>query len=227
MRFYLFLSLIVLSNTLIAELISIGLKSGVPITENFSAGESGFHAGFSVYGSKTRRYTFGPTVTMRLPHRLGLEVDGLYRRLNYDSFRYSITTVSDGGTTHSWSTTAGNRFEVPILLRWTTTSRVYIVAGPTLSIHSGFTQRTHRIANFVRAGYSDTFQTSSKPIELLHRVDAGAAVGVGYDAGSKWLHLKPELRYSLWISRGFLSTPYFSPARNELAFLLGFEFGDR
>ncbi len=94
------------------------------------------------------------------------------------------------------------------------------------SLLSGFTQRTRVIQDLVIAGYKDTFQTSSQPGELTNKVASGVSVGLAYDAGLRRLHLKPELRYSLWFSRGFQERqPVFSTPRHELEFLLGIEFG--
>lgn len=216
------------------ESFAVGVRGGIPLTEDFQTGGGGFHLYNARYFSMTRRYVVGPAVTLPLPLRLGLEVDLLYRRLDYDSFSSSFFSAGDAGTSYSWSTAVGNRLDLPILVRCPV-SRIsrgraagfYVLGGPTLGIHYGFTERTHQISDLVFAGHSDTFYRTNEPGEMDHRVGAALTVGAGFDARANRLHIKPELRYSRWVSAAFNDKPYIQTTANQLVFLLGFDFGMR
>lgn len=58
-----------------SQLLSFGLKAGVPLTSAYSA-----------LTSYDRPYIIGPTAELHLPFRLSFEVDALYRRNGYESF---------------------------------------------------------------------------------------------------------------------------------------------
>lgn len=205
--------------------VGVGIKVGVPATENFDAGSGGYTKANFTSSSKTKRYTLGLTGTLYLPHRLGIEVDGLYRRLNYDWFDASYFSANDGGVVYRWATATGNRIDIPVLLRWSPVRWLYAVGGPAFGIHYGFDERRHVIQNLVVAGYSDTFTSYSTP--FAHRVSTGLTFGVGFDAGAKRLHVKPEVRWSHWIAPAFDRYFYLAPTTNEVEVLVGFEFGGR
>ena len=208
-----------------AEPIGVGIKIGVPVTENLQAATGGATHEFLSSATKTRRYTLGLTSAIRLPARLGVEIDGLYRRVNYDSSRVIYVSANDAGTISSWSSAAGNRLDFPVLLRWSPGRRLYLTGGPAFAVYYGFDQRTHTIQNLRIAGYSEGFTTTSEPFE--HPVSKGATFGLGFDAPVGRVHVKPELRYSHWISAAFLGVISPQPTTNEVEFLLGVEFGGR
>jgi hypothetical protein len=213
---------------------AVGVRGGVPLTDDFQTGSGGFHLYDAAFSSAARRYVVGPAVTLPLPLHLGLEVDLLYRRLGYESFSSSFISSSDAGTIYQWTATVGNRLDLPMLVRCPL-SRIsrdragglYILGGPTLGIHYGFTTRIHQISDLVLAGHSDKFITTHEAGEMGQRVGAALTVGMGYDARTGRLHIKPELRYSRWISPAFDDKPYLQTTANQLAFLLGFDFDVR
>jgi Outer membrane protein beta-barrel domain len=216
------ISLLMFVTATLAQSITFGVKGGVPLTDNFEA-ENGGGPGYSeTYSSKTRRYTVGPTVTLNLPHRLGIEVDALYRRLDYDRFS---TGLADATTFSQWERTTGNRIDVPVLLRWSPIKRVYAVAGPTFGFHANVTTMEHTISDTPYVGHSDSDTTINDPGELHSHVGKGITVGVGLDNAVGWLHIKPELRYTNWIGPAFETSGFLRQKTNDLVFLLGFEFG--
>lgn len=89
----------------------------------------------------------------------------------------------------------------------------------------GFRQRFHVIQDLRLAGFSDTSGITTTPLELGSRVGKGMTFGFGLDTGSGRAHVKPELRYSHWISPAFDTYLFLRPATNEATFLLGLEFG--
>jgi hypothetical protein len=208
-----------------AQSIGVGIKAGIPVTENFDAGSGGYTKSYFTSSSKTKRYTLGLSGTVYLPHRFGIEVDGLYRRLNYDWFNVSYPSGNDAGLVYDWTTAAGNRIDIPVLLRWSPIRSVYALTGPVLGIHYGFDQRRHFVQNLVLAGYSDTVTNSNEP--FAHRVSKGIVFGVGIDRKAKRLHVKPEVRWTHWLDPAFDSYLYLAPATNEFEVLVGFEFGGK
>lgn len=80
-----------------AQTSSFGLKAGVPLNTLMTADAPG-------HWTSTRRYTFGPTAEVGLPHRLTVEADLLYKRVEFGN---------DSGA----SAKAG-RWELPLLVKY-------------------------------------------------------------------------------------------------------------
>src|SRR5690242_13211330 len=62
-----------------AQLVSIGVKGGIPLTDPIR------------YNDESRRYVVGPSIEFRLPLHLAVEVDALYSRIGRS---YSVSTLS-------------------------------------------------------------------------------------------------------------------------------------
>jgi hypothetical protein len=102
--------------------LSFGAKVGVPLSDAFEFKAPDSCAAMAAvcsipnYSSKTKRYTFGPTVEWRLPHGFGVEFDALYNRLNYDSYFFVRTPSS--GQRSVFTSTGADRWNFPVLLKW-------------------------------------------------------------------------------------------------------------
>jgi hypothetical protein len=160
---------------------------------------------------------------MPLPRRLGIEVDALYRRLDFDWFNVSYITANDGGVVYQWSSTTGNRIDLPLLLRWSPIHRFYIVAGPAPSIQFGLAEHLHTIQDLVIAGYSNTYATTSD--QSVQRFAMALTFGAGFEAHIGRVRVKPEVRYSHWVFPIADSYVFLRPTSNDVEFLVGFEFG--
>jgi len=200
--------------------LSVGAKLGVPLSNAFEFSSPDSCASTAVcsiasYSSKTKRYTFGPTVELRLPHGLGIEFDALYNRLNYDFYFFSSRPSS--GQLSTFSSTGADRWSFPILLKWRYT--------------------LHRVSPFIDGGVSFdhisrvesnfTNGKTSTPPELTNPSSEGFVTGGGIEFHAvRHVHFAPEIRYTRWRSRNF--TPAFGTTfgknRNETAFLLGVTF---
>src|SRR5579872_7567093 len=69
-----------------AQPFSVGLKAGVPLTDFFNTVQN-------VSTTVPNRYIIGAEAELRLPFGLGVEVDALYRRLNYTDQIISAATA--------------------------------------------------------------------------------------------------------------------------------------
>src|SRR5579871_4412697 len=87
--------------------VGFGVKGGIPLTNLVSA----VHSGTFDYSSSTNRYIVGPMVELRLPAGFGVEFDALYRRLHYNGSALGVDTFSTSSTT-------GNLWEFPLLLKY-------------------------------------------------------------------------------------------------------------
>ena len=200
--------------------LSIGAKVGVPLSDAFEVSSLDSCAGAAVcsilnYSSKTKRYTFGPTVELRLPHGFGIEFDALYNRLNYDSYFFRRTPSS--GELSAFTSTRADRWNFPTLLKWR--------------------HDVHRISPFIDGGIAfdhiggveSNFLNgkTSNPPELTNPNSEGFVAGGGIDFRAlPHVHLMPEIRFTRWFSRNF--TPALGTAfgtnQNEATFLLGIAF---
>ena len=104
-----------------AQLLSVGVKGGIPLNDAFlftSLGTSppGAVVTRESYFAKTKRYVVGPTVQVHLPLRLALEFNVLYRRLNYDRSSYYRTPSS--GERFVITHNVANKWEFPLLMKY-------------------------------------------------------------------------------------------------------------
>src|SRR5436190_5859676 len=87
-----------------AQLVSVGVKGGVSITEP------------GRYNDESKRYIVGPSVEFRLPFRFAAEIDALYMRTGSSSrFFFLDSTGIAGITTDIRTRTRGNSWEFPVL----------------------------------------------------------------------------------------------------------------
>jgi hypothetical protein len=186
----------------------------VPATSAFDTATTGN----TRYLSNTKRYTFGPTVEVGLPLRLAVEVDALYKRLNYDSNSSDLT-----GLTHR--ATTGNSWEIPVLLKYR------LASGPIRPFISGGISSRHvdgetRIDVFGLPSSTVPARSTSSATELNNSWTAGVVFGGGIDIGLKKLHITPEIRYTRWGTESFrtAASDLLRSNLNQMDFLLGITF---
>src|SRR6266496_6522197 len=86
-----FLSIFVLCGAMWAQPIGMGVKVGVPATDAFKVLP---FPTFAAFTGDSPRYTVGPYVEVRLPLKLALELDALYRSYDFRSLAGSETSNS-------------------------------------------------------------------------------------------------------------------------------------
>jgi opacity protein-like surface antigen len=192
---------------------SFGVKAGVPLTDFLTTVQSP-NFGFN---SNTKRYIVGPTVELRLPFGLGIELDALYRRLDYTSSGNLVDVFISGNTT-------GNAWEFPLLVKYRFPSKIvrpYVDAGVAWDTLSGLTQTVTQTLFPTRTTTTNT----SNPAELNKNTVTGFVTGVGLDVKVLFIHLSPEIRYTRWGAQHFLSSNGgLQSNQNQAEFLLGITF---
>jgi len=190
-----------------------GIKAGLPVTDLLGTTP---YPPNSIQNdtSTTNFYIIGPTVELRLPRNLSVEVDALFRHYRYQWYLYLI---GDGDHT----TATGNAWEFPFLVKYKLPRgflKPYIDGGVAVDVVQGLSADvTHY--TFLS---STTIHTSS-PSDLVHRTSAGVVIGGGVDIHARFLHLSPEIRYTRWTSQHFVNY-LMNTNQNQVEFLLGITF---
>jgi opacity protein-like surface antigen len=195
-----------------AQPFTFGIKAGVPLTDFVDTVQSP-NFGFN---SNTKRFIIGPTAELRLPFGLGVEVDALYRRLNYEGNSSLVNVFTNNRTT-------GNAWEFPILGKYRFPAKIvrpYVEAGVAFDTLSGLTQTVSRtVANVVSTTTTDT------PAELRNKTTKGFVMGAGIEVRALVIRLSPSIRYTRWGSNHFEDVSgQLRSNRNQAEFLLGITF---
>lgn len=219
------------AGSVFAQPVLFGAKGGVPLTNAFRLGGAVTgSSGGGNYFSNTKRYTVGPVVEVRLPRRLSVELDALYKHLNYDYTYYSFSPGSSGSYTHGQQN-ALNRWEFPLLLKyhlWNENRGFYLAAGPTVNHISGWHSNIEFYGQGVNGPFNNSWTSDARPVELTRRGTGGIVVEGGWDFHWGIVRASPELRYTRWVNSNFTEPPFFTPFlrsnQNQIEFLLGVTF---
>lgn len=201
------------SISLFAGPFSLGVKAGVPLTDFMETVQSP-RFGFN---SNTQRYIVGATAELHLPAGLGIELDALYRRLNYEGSGSLVDVFTNNRTT-------GNAWEFPLLLKYRFPGLIihpYVTAGVAWDTVTGLTQTITRTV--LPSGLTST--TTRSPEELQHSTTTGFVAGAGVDIKALILRISPEIRYTRWGSQHFTDVNgLLRSNQNQAEFLLGITF---
>ncbi len=188
------------------DLVSFGVKGGVPLNDAFNTVSN---ANLS-YITNTKRFVVGPELDINLPLGLAVEVDALYRRLNFESDQ-NLTVFQHQATT-------ANAWDFPLLLKWRFAPgplRPYVGAGPTFR---GLTN-VHQVTTFFTGG-SPT--STGSPSELDHSFVTGFTAVAGIQIIK---HISPEIRYTRWGWDAFRNPgTAFRSNPDQWDFMLGLTF---
>ncbi|MDZ4797934.1 MAG: hypothetical protein SGI92_07210 [Bryobacteraceae bacterium] len=198
-----------------AQRFYVGVKGGTPLSDSRLETEHFGRGGGGPYRLDVRRYTFGPTVEVRLPLLgIGVVVDALYKRAEAEDHQFlgaSFGTI-DRRYWNSW--------EFPMLLRrgWRVgRGEPFGSAGGTFRVVPGFDAVSENFNGFpnLPQGVRTTYSGSDYSL-----VQGGWVAGGGVRFGLyRALKVTPELRYTRFTSGRML------PTQNQVEFLLGFGFG--
>ena len=191
-----------------AQLFSVGVKGGVPLTDFFTTVQS---QEFS-FNTNTNPYIIGPTAELHLPFGLGVEVDALYRHMSYTGTGPELHPLGAGPFATNFNS---GRWEFPLLLKYrfkAPIARPFIDAGVAWDTLSGVSQSvTQTISN-------------GSPTVVKNNTTVGFVVGAGADLHFV-IHIMPEIRYTRWGSTQVIDpTTSVKSNQNQAEFLLGITF---
>jgi opacity protein-like surface antigen len=201
------------ASVLAAQPIGFGLKAGVPTNDFLSAAQNQN----LTFATTTNRYVLGPTVELRLPFGLGVELDALYRH-----FGYSFVNNTAGAVINA-STSSGS-WEFPLVAKYkfklAPLVHPYVEAGVSWDRLAGLTQDVSTtVANITHTS------STSNPAELKNDTVRGFVVGAGLDIKLLVLHITPGLRYTHWGSQHFFDpTGLLGSNQSQGEFLVGITF---
>jgi Outer membrane protein beta-barrel domain len=188
-----------------AQLVSFGVKGGIPITDP------------AYTNANSPRYTVGPSVEFRLPAHFAVEVDALYQRLSNNSTFSTISAGTSSVTSNYSSTLKSNFWQFPIIgkyyfgheeSRW----RPFVGTGYELG----------SVWNHQKGSVTTITGTTSTTSPLNSNYRSPTMVGAMVNGGMRYKRgrfaMLPEVRYSFWGSN-----PY-PIRRNALTFLMGVSF---
>jgi opacity protein-like surface antigen len=207
MRILLLVGLV--SCSLSAQIVSVGVKGGVPINDALDA----VQGPGSVYAVTNHPYLVGGTVQLNLPARFSIEVDGLYRRLGYENqVPIFVTGVPNPGAVTTRTT--ANSWEFPVLGKYAFLPgpiRPFVDAGANFRHIMGAEQTGGQVAGVA---------------ELAHDFTTGFTFGGGVELKIAKIRISPELRYTHWGSESFRDpvNSLLHTNLNQGDFMLGITF---
>jgi hypothetical protein len=223
-----------------------GADAGVPLTDTLTSSTSGSIStngsisstvsSYDRYNSVTKRLIAGPVLRMDFGSSFGFEFDALYQRVDYD---HANSTTQPGYTSSSFEATTGNRWQFPLLIQYTK-KRMFVEGGLSIShIGDGQTKfSTSSSSNGLPSSSSSSYASSTN-------TQPGVVAGAGFDLPFLHGHLRPEIRYTHWLTQNntgsgvvyavlsatLLSTPVpsqigsgYHTRADEVAFLAGWTF---
>lgn len=177
---------------------SVGLKAGLPLSAPLTAASPG-------YLERTHRYSFGPSVEVALPHRLAIEADLLYKRLEFGFSGSSGTVEQVSGIARA------HRWDLPVLLKYRVTERAL---RPFVGLGVSFNRVT---------GIDSPF--SEQLAELRHRTTMGFTAAAGIEKRFGVLGASAEVRFTRWADRNFgVSDAALRSNLNQAELLVGLAF---
>jgi hypothetical protein len=197
MRQYFLLSLLTLwSVPAFSQLVSVGVKAGVPLTNVYSTQQVPDGNAFT---SETR-FTVGPTVELHLPLHFSVELDALWRRSSFSTIGGNFSNVAQDSAVNDW--------QVPLLAKFDAgvgPVHPFVDAGPV---------------------YRHVSTSSSSVPSPSHADSIGIAIGGGISLRLLHVRMEPEIRYTRWLTSAFDSNyggPVESK-NNQADLLVGFTF---
>ena len=130
--------------------VHVGVEAGVPLTATLASSSgstntvipmgpaSSITSSFDRYNSETKRLLIGPAFRVEMQSGLGIEVDALYQRIDYDHATMSVLPGIGAPSSRSFEQTTANRWQFPLLIQYMRAlskpnMRVFAEAGPSIS----------------------------------------------------------------------------------------------
>jgi|SRR4026208_863510 hypothetical protein len=183
--------------------LAVGVKGGLPFTDFLRAADNPgatFHSG-------STRFIVGPTIELRFPAGVGLELDALYRRFDYRASETILTSVFNNKANNSW--------EFPLLLKYRAPGvivRPFVDAGVAFEHWRGLRQVTDALG---------VTSTSSE----VKVTNTGVVLGGGLEIRLPVIRVSPELRFTRWGAKDISELgSVFRSNQNQAEVLIGITF---
>lgn len=182
-----------------AQLFSVGIKAGVPVTDAFSDTTSPLRNSVDQFVhtfSNSKKFVAGGMVELHLPFGFSVEADGLYRPLRLITEAGVVGNPGFGKNSQNITS-----WEVPIVAKYrflhTPIIKPYVEAGPN-------------------------FRALSSPLDSFMS-NRGFVLGGGIEIKALRLRVSPELRYTRWGSDSNFNI-YAKSNQNQAELLVGLTF---
>ena len=198
--------------------IEIGMKAGAQLLPQFTGSQD---------ISNSSRLILGPSLEVTVPKGFAFEFDALIKRMNnHTQLIFSNDRGLLGIQTNTFDTTA-RAWEFPVVLKkYFDTSpgvRVFPEAGMSFRRISG---RTNFQTTFSNCDLPVACQPSSGTVNpSTNSWTGGPVIGAGIDLHKGLVHVRPELRYTLWVGQAFSSPSYGTSNSRALDILVGISLG--
>jgi hypothetical protein len=208
------LALVLFVGPAFAQIVSVGVKTGVPLTDLVrTSGEIGGYP----YRADISRFTIGPILDLRLPYGLGFEFGAMYKRFPQQAGQAQVALPNPA--VYSPYSHTGQSWEFPMVGRYRFSGegiRPYLEAGISVNHLSDVLGPLGMLLLQEPA-------TVTPPGLAENRV--GAVAGVGLDIKVPHMYLTPGLRYTHYGSTGSNGIAGSGlPNVNSVDFLVGFTF---
>ena len=179
------------------QLLSFGIKGGVPLSDAYSDANLGNGATSSHLNN---HYTIGPTAEIHFPLHLSFEADVLYRHS-----RYSATSnIVPAGSA------SANDFQIPLL------AKLDLSHGLVGTFIDGGLAYRHLSVNLDNPAKQLFLGVNNPNSE-------GVALGGGIQFKLLLIHISPEIRYTHWGQIAF-SNAAVTSNNNQIDLLVGVTF---
>lgn len=177
------LAALFVSSPLLAQVVSLGLRAGIPATPALTAD--------GPQQASEPRFTIGPAIEVRLWRGAGFGADFLLRRASL------AIPLAGSRRAEIW------RWEVPVtfIYRFRTSPRPFVRTG--VSLNRVFDINGATACAHGPSGEQLYCLEGSSLAELRHRGTSGFVAGGGLRCKFKKLWLEPEVRLTRWIDRNF------------------------
>ena len=222
--------LLAAASSAFAQHISIGIKTGVPLT-NLLGNNSGDAPFLSEFPTQTKRYTVGPVVDIGLLLGFGVELGAMYKRFDQQSLAVTTTgyVIIDEETSYPITQTAGisavgHSWEFPVAVQYhffKSAIRPYVEGGVSLN----------RLSNVYTVQQTPYPRQPQLPFTIEHTRSSltrvGPLFGMGVDIKLHRIHVTPGLRYMHYNKLSALTACSSGPGcggSKAVDFLAGFTF---
>jgi hypothetical protein len=200
-----------------AQIVSVGVKAGIPVTPALPHYESDYPNLLD-----TGRWTIGPTIELRLVYGFSVEADALYRAYRLQQ-NFAFAEFASAGVTFppifNSSRSNAKVWDFPVLLKYrfgTRSFRPFIDAGYTWSHSTSDVTSSQTCLGSADACAASNLSRYFHPLNTTSSTgtSGGPTAGVGVDFKVGKFKLSPEVRY----------THFSNPTRNQTTVMIGFTY---